>query len=550
MASSWALALTGSLLFAAKASKIMGAIGVLVVLLFIIYLMIRSLGFNSKTPPKMVLRKLSVVLRSFYAPLFYPRKLNAANELHDAGKLAEALEIYLNVFDFDGLTSSRAEIAIHNDTVLEYIEEICEQTSYDFPSERINRFREDLYDYFLVKTKYLAATDYDQTPLHRPENEDRFKDDLNLSKESELIEGFEHFLTTLCSKIEQHLKQGAQVLPRGTKTSKPKPEAQAQFAADTPATPADPFAASAPAGPFGGTGESAQVDLPPPPADPFGGNANPFGGADEPAEIGSPPDPFASSAPAGDVAAPAGLFGDGQASDADPFSFNDPLDPYHDATGVMHKLPGAAEDPPAAAAPPPPPVGDGTQMTPMPAPPPGLGTSVPQPTGGFPGLGAPNSGIPAPPAPSGFPQPTGAFPGFGDAPAAPQPTGAFPGTAPGGGFPQPTGAFPGFGNQGAPAAPQPTGAFPGMGGAPMTPPLGGGFPQPTGGFPGFQQAPPAAPTGGFPPPAGGGFPGGGAPMTPPAGGGFPQPTGGFPGFQQAPQGLPPNPFGVPEDKKE
>jgi hypothetical protein len=34
---------------------------------------------------------------------------------------------------------------MHNDTVMERIEDICEETEYAFPHDRIARFQEDLY---------------------------------------------------------------------------------------------------------------------------------------------------------------------------------------------------------------------------------------------------------------------------------------------------------------------------------------------------------------------------------------------------------------------
>lgn len=571
-------ALLENVLFAAETTKNVNYVGVAVIgalLLVIIVLMLRSLGFNSKTPPSMVFRKMLVFIKSFYAPILLGKKLAKGEELHDNGKLAEALDVYLSVFYFDGLTSTRHQIAIHNESILERIEEVAEETSYTYPLDRISRFQDDLYDYFLVKMKYLAPSDYDGTPLHRPENEERFRDKLNLSQERQLIESFEHFLTTLVHKIQQHIKSGAKILPRGTRTSAPReaipPMEEAFVSTDTPSASMDPF----------GSAPSEGQEVGPPP-DLFGGSTSLFGEAEQAEELPSPPaDPFASpvdpfghssSGPAVEVSAPDDLFAQ---EDQNPFSINDPHDPFNESTGVLHKLPGAVEDqgllPPA-------PVERNTQGSvqaiqpptiPQPSIPSMPAVPGPQPTGGFPGLGAPTVAPPmtapmTPPGPAmnhptgGFPQPTGGFPGFA-APtnnfAATPTNNGFPGLGPGQvgqtpQAPQPTGGFPGFNASNPVAQPTASGAFPNVG-------INSGMPQPTGGFPGFTAPSVAAvpplsagmpqPTGGFP-----GFTGSSAGLPAMNTGGFPQPTGGFPGFaasnpNAAP--LPPNPFQMADKEK-
>lgn len=557
----WELIQSPSFLFAAKGSKVILAIVVAIGLLGIVYWMLRSLGIDRNTPPSMILRKLHGFLRSFYTPVLSGGKWKRAAKWEEKKKYDAAVDIYVQLFDYDGLLSSRASIAIHNDRCLEHLEDVCKVVGYPFPTDRINRLREDIYDFFLVKQKYLAPTDYDGTELTRPENEQRFSDKLNLTQEQALVDGFRNFLQSFSAKLKKHIISGAPpiVTPEDPSQSVAVSNvdlenvvnhyeggvSEAISAPPLPA-PSDPFGAPAaveaplpePPGIFGANQSDAPLPAPP----------NPFGNAvSQPAELGAPPAPPMPSAP-----------------EPNPFSIDDPRVPHHEATGRIHKLPGQEEDHISSPA-------ESTQIAPMPQPGnagfPG-GPGFPQPTGGFPGMGStPPTPNPAAAATPAFPQPTGGFPGFagppptpnpGMAPSTPQPTGGFPGLTGGIGTPAPGSQPPG-----APNFPQPTGGFPGFGGAPATPNPAAtpAFPQPTGGFPGFAggpgtpapgSQPPGAPN--FPQPTGG-FPGfGGAPATPnpagpasqpPGAPGFPQPTGGFPGFG-AP-GTPP-PFPSSDDK--
>tara|TARA_B100001989_G_C24546531_1_gene471165 strand:- start:1689 stop:3230 length:1542 start_codon:yes stop_codon:yes gene_type:complete len=508
--------MNNSVFFAAlSAQKIIGAAILSLLLLFIVFLMLRSIGIDSKTPPSMIIRKIKLFFRSVYAPITFGKKLEKAEALEDKQNMAAALEIYISAFDFDGMLSTNAKIAIINDTILEKIEEICDRTGYTYPVERINRFREDIYDYFLVRQKYISPMDYDGTPLHRAENENRFKDEIGLAQERALTDGFEQFLTGLVKKIQKHTKSsGVVILPRGQKHKADPGEVQSEM-----------MPIEAPMSTFNNVEEES---IAPPPA--------------QEEEIA---DPFAG------MSTDSGF---GESAQGNPFAVEDPKDPFNEATGTINRLPGAEDDLAQADS------AFGSLLSkkeePIPAPPQPAG--MPQPTGGFPGFGNPQ---PPAPAQGGFPQPTGGFPGFGNQ-QAPAPT------PPPTGMPQPTGGFPGFGQQPpAPAQggfpqqtpppqagfPQPTGGFPGFGQqppAPTPPPAQGGFPQPTGGFPGLGQQPPAPAQGGFPqqtpPPQGGfpqptgGFPGFGQQQPPAQQGGFPQPTGGFPGLGN-PQA--PNPWG-------
>ncbi|TNE44227.1 MAG: hypothetical protein EP343_31235 [Deltaproteobacteria bacterium] len=547
----WELIQNPNFLFAAKASKVILAIVVAIGLLGIVYWMLRSLGIDRNTPPSMILRKLYGFLRSFYRPFLSGGKWKKAAKWEEKKKYDAAVDIYLDLFDFDGLTSSRASIAIHNDRCLEHLEDVCKVVGYPFPNDRINRLREDIYDFFLVKQKYLSPTDYDGTELTRPENEQRFSDKLNFSQEQALVDGFRNFMQSFTAKLKKHIISGAPpiVTPEDSAVSVSNVNMDSVVnpfeAGGNPAPavfepPADPFGSSPPV--------EAEIPLPEPPGI--------FGQAQQDAPLPAPPDPFGAP-PAGQQPASLGA-PPMPPSEPNPFSIDDPRVPHHEATGRIHKLPGEhddfVQDSPA----------ESTQIAPMPTPGgPGMagGPGFPQPTGGFPGFGGAPA-TPNPPMTPAFPQPTGGFPGLGAgpatpppgvAPSAPQPTGGFPGFAgtpgtpiPGSqppgtpGFPQPTGGFPGFAGAPAtpnpaatPAFPQPTGGFPGFAAGPNTPTPGSqppgapGFPQPTGGFPGFAAGPAT------PPPNPG--------SQPPGAPGFPQPTGGFPGFGGAPSTPPPFP---------
>ncbi len=570
---------------AADPIKILSGLVLGVVMVGIMLLILRSMGIDSQTPPAMVWRKIKLFFGALILPILASRKLKEADILEEGGKLSEALAIYLRLFDFDGMLSSNATLAIHNETLLERIEDICERTGYDFPAEQINRFREDIYDYYLVRQMHLTPVDYDGTPLHRPENEDRFKDKLNMTQERDLIKGFEHFLSTLIQRIQEHLHRGGVVARPRVKKPQVSPS---QVGLNTPDVP---MGAEDSADAAGEQGDIYRND--PERALPARGFAPPSGHAAPPKE-------------------------------ANPFSVDDPRSPFSESTGTLRKLTGVEEDQPSAnpfaspapAAPNANPFAQRSQdalaavnggpvmpmqarpagmAIPQPAamPVPAMAAPAPQPTGGFPNFGQAPATTPSGtfPAPGGFPgaaprpaapsfpqpvspqtmapQPTGGFPGFQGPPLggqAPRPAASgFPQPmAPQPMAPQPTGGFPGFqgpplgGQAPRPAAPgfpqpmgpQPTGGFPGFQGPPQAapmPPAGAPFPQPTGGFPGMQgpstgsmpSPRPAAP--GFPQPTGG-FPGfqgppQSAPM-PPAGSPFPQPTGGFPGFQGPPAGFP------------
>ncbi len=563
---------------AMSASKIIGSVVLLLFLLFVGYLILRSMGIDHHTPPSMIFRKIRLFFRSFFAPFLYKKRFAQAEALDKKGQVAEALDIYLSLFDFDGLLASNANIAIQNDTILERIEDICDRTGYEFPAEQINRFKEDIYDYFLVRQKYLSPADYDGTPLHRPENEKRFKQNLNLQQEQALIEKFEQFLTTLVTKLKKHSqKDGIVIRP---KSDQPKMGSPDVFAVEEemPASnaPMASFASQeALQSPLSASSQQVEEEEV---ADPFAG----LGPASASASVEDSSDPFASQ---------------------NPFAVEDPKDPFKEVTGTINKLPGPADDPspiaassdpfagisssntnqpPATPAPASPSSSSFPSSTPTSSEPPQSFPpnpfTTPQPTGGFPGFGnsspaptpsSPSLPSPAPtPAPTSMPQPTGGFPGFGQTqPSAPnpllnqnplqpqQPTGGFPGfnqpPTPAPGFPPPANnpfappqqqnpsvgpAFSTpsgtFGSVPAPPTPQPTGGFPGFTSQPPAPnptPAPTSMPQPTGGFPGFTPQPPApapAPTSSMP--------------------GMPQPTGGFPGFGQPTP--PPNPGFPPQNQ--
>ncbi len=539
--------------FAAKGSKIIFGFLVALVLLAIVYWMLRSIGIDRNTPPSMVGRRIMSFFRSTYRPLLMGGYWKRAARLEENSKFDGAVDVYLQLFDFDGLINTRASIAILNDRVLEHLEELCVQVGYPFPTQRIDRLREDIYDYFLVKQKYLAPSDFDGTELIRPENEHRFSEKLNLSQEYSLVDGFRNFLESFARKLKQHILSGAPPIV----TAEQQQAAQHSLEMSVPdngALPSsmafesiDPFGVSRP---ISGDEIAAPADLfnppvleasQPPALTPAPGI---FGaGVSTDAPLPPPPDSFVSG-PGMTAPSVGGPPVGGPPSlpvDANPFSFDDPRVPHHEATGRLHKLPGSEDDSPFQSGPPS--EEEATQTGPAPIPasaPPGFPqptggfpgfASQPQPTGGFPGFSSQPPGSATPPpnvsgAP-GFPQPTGGFPGFSSQPPGPATT---PSGTPG--FPQPTGGFPGFNSQppgpatspsGAPGFPQPTGGFPGFSSqppGPATPPpnVSGapGFPQPTGGFPGFASLPPG-------------------PVTPPpSGGGFPQPTGGFPGFPSTP----------------
>lgn len=525
-----------SVFLAASLTKVLWGLLLVVGLLAIVYWMLRSIGIDRNTPPSMVWRKVLAFVRSFYRPLLIRGQWKKATQLEESQKLDGAVDIYVQIFDYDGLLSSQVSIAIHNDRCLEHVEEICKRVGFPYPAERINRLREDIYDYFLVKLKYLSPSDYDGTPLIRAENEHRFFDKLNLRQEEQFIEDFREFFESFSTKLKRHIASGAPPIEAPVVSTASYPDMAAGTAG---ASVSESYGMGSFDGAgFGNAGMSQPVSQPivaPLPAAPgiFGSNRV------EDAPLPPPPDLFG---------------GSGFSGEANPFALDDPRMPHHEATGRLHKLPGVADDTPFHQG-----LRDvelplqeePTRQGPIPKPPvqptlrpvnPGLGG--PQPTGGFPGLSL--GGTPAAPA---FPQPTGGFPGLGQGAPTPAVAQVSPSA-----FPQPTGGFPGFAAQGnpfsaapsaAPSTPQPTGGFPGFAkpthpaptpapGTGSQPPGAPNFPQPTGGFPGFAGGS-AAPAPSFPQ-ATGGFPGFGSniPISPasPAPASFPQPTGGFPGFGQ------------------
>ena len=510
--------------------KLVAAVAIVIIMIVTVYMMLRSLGFDKRTPPTVVFRKIMFWFRAQVAVRTLSGKLNKAEELESKGKLGEASQIYLNNFLFDGLMSTNAKVAMHNEELLERIEEVCVRAYYDFPADRINRYREDLYDYFLVRERLLDPDGAQNVPLHRAENEERFKNSLNLSQEKSLIEGFQNMLTSVVKKLQNHMKGGARIRSKEEaqavlreQAAERMEQAQIQQQAVAPAAPAPSAAPSlfggASENPFGSAPASNPFDqeiaspFDDSPGDPFGGMSSsppaaPFGssGGDD------IPNPFGSSAPIDNPIAPPTP----PSSSPDDDAFGDLLSRPPEPEPAP---PVPAMGAPMASGMPQPTGGFPGMAGGQPQPTggfPGMTGGQPQPTGGFPGLGGPPANGPAgggfPGLGAGQPQPTGGFPGLGG--GQPQPTGGFPGMT--GGQPQPTGGFPGFGG----GQPQPTGGFPG---------LGGGQPQPTGGFPGM--------TGGQPQPTGG-FPGFGS--NPPQPSGFPQPTGGFPGSNPPASN---NPFG-------
>lgn len=540
-----------SFLFAAKVSKYLWGLLVFAGLLGILYWILRSIGIDRNTPPSMIWRKVLAFARSFYRPIFLKGRWKKAAQCEESQKWDAAVEMYVQLFDYDGLLSSRANIAIHNDRCLEHVEDICKRVGYPYPADRINRLREDIYDYFLVKMKYLAPSDYDGSALIRAENEHRFFDKLNLRQEEQFIEDFREFFESFAAKLKHHILSGA---PPVVTPVIPKPASAGESVEISNISLHDNMDSRDSQWAEEHTGsdlaipQEAKPSMLAPAPSIFGG------GRVEEAPLPPPPDLFAGSR-------------GGFTAEPNPFSLDDPRVPHLDATGRLHKLPGAGEDRAFQANPQEsrkssPPISDTARLGLSSPPSSSASAAFPQPTGGFPGFAA------GPAAPIASPQPTGNFPGFGGnvtapaaqavqvapkAPVAPQPTGNFPGLGIGATpfastpmapiTPQPTGGFPGFANapsvgpgtpSPAPSFPQPTGGFPGFGtGSPAPAP---NFPQPTGGFPGLGQGkPPQTPSPSainFPQSTGG-FPGfGGNPVSPVAST-IPQPTGGFPGFGQS-----------------
>ena len=176
MSSSWDIVHPYQFYFAAKGSKVFLGILVALFLLGILYWMLKSIGIDRNTPPSMVWRKFLSVLRSYFRPILTSGHWKKAARLEENKKYDAAVDVYMGLFDFDGLINARASIAIRNDTVLEHLESICVQVGYPFPNQRISRLREDIYDYFLVKQKIQSPTDFDGTALIRAENEHRFSE--------------------------------------------------------------------------------------------------------------------------------------------------------------------------------------------------------------------------------------------------------------------------------------------------------------------------------------------------------------------------------------
>ncbi len=514
-------------IFAIKPGKVAGIVIISLISVGILIWLLRSLGIDRNSPPDMIWRKIRVLFLSYFGPIVGSKKWKEAERLEKEGKYSQALKIYFSLLELDAFMSSSATLAVHNDTVLEKIEEICEKVGYPFPEEQLSRLREDIYDYYLVKQKVLSPSEYDSSLLNRPENEARFEDKISLVQEKKLIDNLRDFLSSFIEKVIHHIESGAPPIQK--KEKKPELPLPEEKPGGLPLPSNAPFQQSGQSP----LGEEPSSVTQPPISEPAL-SKSPFpssDGAEEEDEplrdeegtaLSAPPPPpevakklFSSSS---------SLFSAEEKKEEadDPFAklLSNSGDKAEESQQSPQNSPQQNEPPKIS---PPPTSQSSAQISaPIPSNSPespnikigGQNSGAPQPTGGFPGIQNQNSP---------FPQPTGGFPGVQNQNSPfPQPTGGFPGVQNQGARPQPTGGFPGIQNQNSPF-PQPTGGFPGIQNQNSP------FPQPTGGFPGMTPAP--NPNGNNRPNA-------------PANQGGSQPFGGP--FQPAGSGFPP---GVPAKGK-
>jgi hypothetical protein len=489
--SSWGFSLLLSLPFAVSRGRAVSAVIVGSLLLLILLVMFHSMEWTRGTSPSLMLRKFWAWLRGLSPPGFARKMLKRGEEFLKKGEWLKAVDLYVKNFDFDGMMSSNARIAMKNEAILSQLEILCLQVDYAFPAKQSGRLREDISDYFTVRKKYLTPTEFHGEELNRAMNEDRFKDELNHFLEARLVGAYIEFFNEFIRRLREHIAENGPFAPQ--------PEMLSQGVFGDNMEEPDPFAQDEmeTVAPFAGAA--------------MGGGENMLNPSSYAPPVDSP-------------------YEDTQS----PFGVDDPVDPFRDQTGTIHRLSGPNDAPQEAttagfpSAPP-----EGFTSSPPPA---NLFDSGAAPT--FPSS-SPETGFPSAPS-EGFassPPPASPFGSLsssspemaeestliGKAPASPFASSSSPfssasSPAPStgsGGFPSPTstessppsgsGGFPGLGSGSSPFASQPSGSggFPGLGssnpfesksnsssgGFPsIAGSSSGPFPSPTGSFAGFPSA--------------------------------------------------------------